>query len=173
MPAGRPTLYREEYAEQARRLCLLGLTDAELAEYFEISEATLNVWKDAHPEFMESISAGKLGADADVADKMYRRACGYSHDAVKIFMPAGAQAPVYAPYVEHYPPDTQAGSLWLRNRQPGKWRDRREVVDPNADQRSAEHLLLVAGLMRALTAGGVTLDGQALAVEAPKPQEGE
>ena len=24
----------------------------------------------------------------------------------------------YAPYTAHYPPDTQAASLWLRNRQP-------------------------------------------------------
>jgi hypothetical protein len=47
--------------------------------------------------------------------------------AVKIFMPAGAAAPVYAPYTEHYPPDTTAASLWLRNRQPSKWRDRQEV----------------------------------------------
>jgi hypothetical protein len=40
---------------------------------------------------------------------------------------AGAAAPVYAPYTEHYPPDTHAASLWLRNRQPTKWRDRQEV----------------------------------------------
>jgi len=41
---------------------------------------------------------------------------GYTHEATKIFMPAGAEAPVYAPYTEHYPPDTHAASLWLRNR---------------------------------------------------------
>ncbi len=28
------------------------------------------------------------------------------------------------PTVKHYPPDTQAASLWLRNRQPDKWRDK-------------------------------------------------
>jgi hypothetical protein len=28
------------------------------------------------------------------------RAVGYSYDAVKIVMPAGAKAPVYAPYVQ-------------------------------------------------------------------------
>ena len=28
------------------------------------------------------------------------------------------------PYTEHYPPDTQAASLWLRNRQPRQWRDK-------------------------------------------------
>jgi hypothetical protein len=61
-----------------------------------------------------------------VAKRLYNRACGYSHKAVKIFTPAGASEPVYAPYIEHYPPDTQAASLWLRNRQKAKWRDRVE-----------------------------------------------
>jgi hypothetical protein len=31
--------------------------------------------------------------------------------------------PIEVEYIQHYPPDTQAASLWLRNRQPGKWRD--------------------------------------------------
>ncbi|MCO6427131.1 hypothetical protein [Nitrosomonas communis] len=33
-PVGRPTLYREVYAEQAYRLCLLGATDEELADFY-------------------------------------------------------------------------------------------------------------------------------------------
>jgi hypothetical protein len=51
------------------------------------------------------------------------RANGYSYDAVKIFMPAGAKKPVYAPYVEHVPPDVTAGIFWLKNRDPAHWRD--------------------------------------------------
>jgi hypothetical protein len=51
-----------------------------------------------------------------VAEKLYHRACGYSREAVKIFMPAGAEAPIYAPYTEHYPPDTTAALRWLQNR---------------------------------------------------------
>ena len=30
----RPTKYQSEYAEQAERLCKLGMTDEELAEFF-------------------------------------------------------------------------------------------------------------------------------------------
>lgn len=128
MPAGRPTDYREEYNEQARKLCLLGATDVELAEFFGTSEVTLNAWKKEFPAFLKSMNAGKDVADAEVAEKLYHRARGYSHKAVKIFMPAGATEPVYAEYTEHYPPDTPAASLWLRNRQPKKWRDRQEVT---------------------------------------------
>lgn len=123
-PRGRPTDYRPEYVERVYKLCLLGATDVELADFFGVSEQTLNAWKGAHPEFLESMARGKTDADANVASRLFERAMGYSHDAVKIFMPAGANMPVYAPYTEHFPPDTAAASLWLRNRQPKKWRDK-------------------------------------------------
>lgn len=126
MPAGRPTAYTDETAEIVYKLALLGATDVEMADILGVDEKTLNNWKHAHPEFLQSITRGKALADANVAERLYQRAMGYSHSAVKIFMPSGADAPVYADYTEHYPPDTQAASLWLRNRQSGRWRDRRE-----------------------------------------------
>jgi hypothetical protein len=73
------------------------------------------------------MNRGKIIADAEVAEKLYQRACGYSHDAVKIFMPAGASGPVYAPYTERFPPDTAAASRWLGNRQRQRWGDKTEV----------------------------------------------
>jgi hypothetical protein len=30
---------------------------------------------------------------------------------------------VYAPYIEHVPPDTTAAIFWLKNRDPARWRD--------------------------------------------------
>ncbi|MOA55620.1 hypothetical protein D3C78_1794470 [compost metagenome] len=36
-------------------------------------------------------------------------------------------------YVEHYPPDTPAASLWLRNRQPAKWRDKIQTEHSGPD----------------------------------------
>lgn len=124
---GRPTLYREEYAEQAYKLCLLRATDEELADFFGVVPQTIENWKKEHEDFFGSITRGKMLADAEIADSLYHRGKGYSHQAVKIFMPAGASEPVYAEYTEHYPPDTAAASLWLRNRQPKKWRDKQEV----------------------------------------------
>jgi hypothetical protein len=54
---------------------------------------------------------------------LYERGFGYSYDAVKIFLPYGSKEPVYAPYVEHVPPDTTAAIFWLKNRDPARWRD--------------------------------------------------
>ncbi len=125
MPAGRPTKYDPAYCEQAEKLCKLGATDVEMADFFGVCEDTIHEWKRVHPEFSESIKSGKIVADMNVADKLYHRACGYSHDAVKIFMPAGAGEPVYAPYTEHYAPDTAAAFIWLKNRR--GWRDKVDV----------------------------------------------
>jgi hypothetical protein len=50
-----------------------------------------------------------------------------NYEAVKIFMPAGRSEPVYAPYIEHVPPDTTAGIFWLKNRDPQHWRDSQQL----------------------------------------------
>ena len=46
--------------------------------------------------------------------------------AVKVFLNKEGDT-VYAPYVEHFPPDVGAAKLWLLNRRPKDWRERREV----------------------------------------------
>ena len=127
--AGRPSKYRVEFPKQAERLCRLGATDRDIADFFEVSEATLNNWKLRHPEFLESLKRGKAEVDALVEQSLFRRAMGYTHPAVKVFMPASADAPVYAPFVEHYPPDTTACIFWLKNRQSEVWRANPEPDD--------------------------------------------
>jgi hypothetical protein len=153
---GRPTLYRAELCEEAFNLSLLGKTDAEMALVFGVNEDTLNEWKRRHREFSVSITRGKDLADAKMARSLYERGLGYSHEAVKIFMPAGASKPVYADYVEHYPPDTAAASLWLRNRQGAKWKDKTETE--HSGTVTLEHLVLQAVSARG---AGELIEGEA------------
>jgi hypothetical protein len=101
------------------------LTDAELAHAFDIEESTLNLWKNAHPEFMESIINGKEKADAEVAEKLWHRALGYSHPEEKIFVDKGEV--IRADTTKHYPPDTAAAFIWLKNRRGQQWRDKQEI----------------------------------------------
>lgn len=122
---GRPSLYKDKYAEQAYKYCLLGATDATLATFFDVEESTINNWKLEHPQFLESIKAGKEVADAKVADSLYNRAMGYSHDDVDIKMFQGEI--ITTPIKKHYPPDTTAAIFWLKNRQKANWRDKSEV----------------------------------------------
>lgn len=121
---GRPTDYKHEYCEQAEKLCKLGATDKELADFFDIAESTLYLWKSEHLEFSEALIAGKLLADANVAAALYQRAIGYSHPDTDIRAVAGEV--VQTPITKHYPPDTAAAIMWLKNRQKAKWRDKIE-----------------------------------------------
>lgn len=124
---GRPSEYRPEFAEQARKLCEFGATDRELADFFEVDERTINRWKIEFPEFCQSLKVGKSAADDRVEQSLYRRALGYSHDAVKIFADPKTGAEQLVPFIEHYPPDTTACIFWLKNRRKDEWRDKTEA----------------------------------------------
>lgn len=119
---GRPTKYKEEYAELAYNYCLLGAIDDELAEFFDVHVSTINQWKHDYPEFSDSIKKGKSIADAKVAQALFHRATGYSHEDVDIKMYEGGI--IETPYTKYYPPDATSAIFWLKNRQPKKWRDK-------------------------------------------------
>jgi hypothetical protein len=123
---GRPSSYKDEYVDQAYKLCLLGATDKEMADFFEVAEATLNNWKIEHPEFLESLKRGKQVADATVASKLFHRATGYNHIET---ITASHQGHITdsMDVIKHYPPDTTAAIFWLKNRQPKQWRDKQEI----------------------------------------------
>ena len=59
---GRPTAFNKEYEEQAIRLCLLGATDQDMADFFGVSTQTINTWKGKHPRFLESLRQGRSHA---------------------------------------------------------------------------------------------------------------
>lgn len=124
---GRPTLYRDEYVEQVRRLALLGLTNDEMAKFFGVGPSTFDRWMATHDEFRCAINESKLLADGDVALSLYKRALGYSHPDVHISNFQGMIT--VTDIVKHYPPDTGAAFIWLKNRQPHKWKDKVEVKE--------------------------------------------
>ncbi len=124
---GRPTSYKPEYADLAYKYCLLGAIDEQLAEFFEVTKKTIYNWKDNHPEFLHSIKKGKDEADATVAEKLFHRATGYSHEEDKIFCTNGISTVV--PTIKHYPPDTGAAIFWLKNR--AGWKDQQHVKNDN------------------------------------------
>ena len=83
---GRPSAYKQEFAAQANRLALLGLNDTQIMGFFNVTPPTFYSWTKKHPEFLNEIQRGRIIADAEVAHALYRRAIGYSHKAVHIFV---------------------------------------------------------------------------------------
>lgn len=127
---GRPTDYDEKFCQIAYSMALLGATDEDLAQAFDVSRTTINEWKNKHIEFSEHLKKGKLIADSNVASRLYERALGFEHDSEEIkviSMGKEGSAIERVPIRKIYPPDTVAAIFWLKNRQSDKWRDKQEV----------------------------------------------
>jgi hypothetical protein len=97
---GRPPIYRPEFAKQVTNYCLLGATNEELGRVFGVDERTINRWLVTKPEFCQAAKDGREVADANVANSLYRKALNG---------------------------DTAAAFIWLKNRRPDLWRDKKEV----------------------------------------------
>ena len=117
---GRPTKYSPEYAKTVYGFCLLGYTDKELADVYDVSEATINNWKINHPDFLESIRRGKEIADSQVAESLFRLATGFKVRKTKFATHEGLITD-QKEYDEEIIPNQRAAEFWLRNRQRGKW----------------------------------------------------
>ncbi len=122
---GRKSDYTNKYGKIAYSLALLGATDAEMALAFDVSEQTINNWKKKYVEFSLALKRGKEFADGKVAEKLFKRATGYSHPDVDIKMHEGQI--ITTKLTKHYPPDTTAAIFWLKNRQKKAWRDKQEL----------------------------------------------
>lgn len=122
---GRPSKYDPGFNFQVEKLAKLGATDEEIANFFDVSESTINLWKIEHPEFSESIKAGKIQADANVAHSLYHRAIGYEHEDIDIRVVD--KEIVETPLIKYYPPDPTAAIFWLKNRRPKDWRDKHDI----------------------------------------------
>lgn len=136
-PVGRPSSYRPEYADQAMKYALLGANHERMADLFGVAKSTFDLWIANIPEFSDALKEGKDWADANVAKSLYHRALGYSHPEVDIKVINGKI--IQTPLIKHYPPDTGAATLWLKNRQPGIWRDKVENVLTGADGGPVRH----------------------------------
>lgn len=111
---GRPTEYKPVYADQLRKLCLLGAIDKEIADFFNISVTTLNTWKKKYPKFLLSAERGKIIADAEVANKLYQRVVGYDYQEFSEVVSDDKRT--ITEHDKHMAPDIRAIQFWLKNR---------------------------------------------------------
>lgn len=144
----RPTKYKPEYAEQARKLCdTMAATDFELATFFGVTLSTLYLWKLKHPDFSDSIKLGKEPANRRVEKTLFERAMGYSQTETDIRVVGGKI--VKTEVVRHYPPDPTSMIFWLKNRANKEWSDKQEVeldVKHGLAERLAAARLRIAGI---------------------------
>lgn len=119
---GRPSRFDAVKRSQVEKLAKAGWTDAQMADFFGVTEQTWNNWKKRHADFFASLKDWKLEADHRVERSLYERAIGYSHDDVHVTSYQGEVT--LTPIKKHYPPDTTAAIFWLKNRKREQWRDK-------------------------------------------------
>jgi hypothetical protein len=123
--------------KQVYKLCLLGATDKQIADFFDVDESTITRWKQSEPEFCTSLKAGKEDADATIAQSLFHRAKGYVAPDIITAQKDGIITDIKE-VEKHYPPDTTAAIFWLKNRQPKNWRDKQEVEQVNLNYDMSE-----------------------------------
>jgi hypothetical protein len=136
---GRPSKYQSSFPQQAAKLCKLGATDVDLADFFEVDISTFYRWMCIKPDFREAIKTPKETADLRVERSGYMKATGFWVDTEKLFLLKDeffddegklirtSQRVHHEPTREYYPPDMGAIAWWQKNRQPDKWRDKHEI----------------------------------------------
>lgn len=73
----RPSKYREEFAEQAKKLCALGATAPDLATFFGVAVSTVKLWQVEHRAFSDArgtFRAEQAKAAEPCDDDYYARA---------------------------------------------------------------------------------------------------
>lgn len=132
----RPTDYNSDFIEQAEKLCMLGATDDEIADFFGVHRATIYRWKIEYPEFCDAIKTAKEIADERVERSLYQKATGYNYKEEQAFKLKKGQYEEEVEVVDvekHQPADTTAAIFWLKNRRKNEWRDKHEIDHQSSD----------------------------------------
>lgn len=77
-----------------------GLTDEQIAHNMGIAYSTLRKWRDTYEALSAALKKGKEVVDFEVENALFKNAIGG---------------------------DTTAQIFWLKNRRPGKWRDKQNI----------------------------------------------
>ena len=134
--AGRKGLYKEWL--EANNLILLegwardGLTDEQIAHNIGITTTTLYDWKKKYPQFTEAIKSGKEVVDRIVENALLKSAMGYKFDEVvkeRVYNPETGESEIVEVKrtTKDVAPNSTSLIFWLKNRQPAKWRDTKNI----------------------------------------------
>ena len=113
-----------------------GMTDAQIAQKIGISTQTLYDWEKRFPEFLDALKKGKAPVDIEVENALLKRALGYDYEEVITEIEdlgEGRQKKHIRKITKHQPGEVSAQIFWLKNRRPGRWREKIEAVPENSN----------------------------------------
>lgn len=121
---------RRRHPKAIRKIALLGLSQAESAEYLGISPSLFSHWLRDHQEARIAWNEGARVVDADVANALLKSALGYNYTKTTLKERDGSEDSYEETTVEdmHVQGNVHAQMFWLANRQRKQWKLKH--VDP-------------------------------------------
>ena len=124
-----------------------GLTDEEICENLGIKKSAFYVYKNKYPDFKELLRFDRELTDAEVENQALDNAKGFFYEEEVVVMETEkfyddegkkikeVTTPKVVPIKKRRLPDQHAVQWWLKNRMPGKWKDKQEIDVGNTDGR--------------------------------------
>ena len=141
IPIGRKGTYDEWLTDdglmQIQGWARDGLTEQQIAHNMGIGLTTLKDWKNKFPSILTAIKKGKAPVDLEVENALLKRALGYDYEEVITEieeMGEGRQKKHVRKLKKHMAPDVTAQIFWLKNRRPGRWRDKIEAAPEQGNE---------------------------------------
>ena len=163
-PKSQSSFYNRRYAGQAAIAAMNGASDAQLADFFDISLTTFNKWRVRHEDFKNAIINANDALTPWIERSFAHRALGYEYDEEKVWYDAGRGEVIRAQVRTHVPPDVNAAKHWLERCGAARWKAQPLQLDIRAQVRDWSADELAAALQRAQ---------ETLALEAQRDSEGE
>lgn len=123
------------------------LTDIEICNKLGIKKSAFYNYKNKYPEFKEILDHDKELTDAEVENNALDNAKGYFYEEEQVFTEKEIfydengkkikeiTKPKIITVTKRKLSDQQAAQWWLKNRLPGKWKDKQELDVGNSDGR--------------------------------------
>ena len=113
-----------------------GLTDQQISHNMGIAYSTFREWVKRFPALSAALKKGKAPVDIEVENALLKRALGYdAEETITEIREVGVKTTKHVKKVlRHIPPDTTAQIFWLKNRRPGRWRDKIEAAPETANE---------------------------------------
>lgn len=124
---GRPTKWNDDFINKTYYFMLAGKTIDELAEYLEVHRATIYDWIEEKPKFSDAITRARAKVDDLIEESLFKSAKGMTVKREVAFLDKRTGQIVKAEITEEIPPNVSAAKMWLHNRRPKDWKEKREV----------------------------------------------
>jgi hypothetical protein len=136
---GRKSDFVPEMIHEIEQLARLGASNEDIAEFYRISQSTVEVWFRNNPRLYEAKKRGSIQADMQVVDSLWKNANGYDYTKTeKVYNQKGICISVKQT-TERVKGDTTAQIFWLTNRQPEYWRHQNRITHEHSGDIKHSH----------------------------------